>query len=66
VPQHPDANHITARIGGSARPSDARGHPDAGWTPPTFSTSTPRHQHDLGDVAETKAVKQVFGEHAER
>ena len=26
----------------------------------------PRHQHALGDLAETKAIKPVFGEHATR
>jgi 3-oxoacyl-[acyl-carrier-protein] synthase II len=64
-----DANHITAPHPEGAGASEAMRQAvhDAGWNPAdvqyinAHGTST-----DLGDVAETKAVKQVFGEHAKK
>lgn len=64
-----DANHITAPhpdgVGASAAMTAAM--KEAGWNPSdvqylnAHGTSTP-----LGDVAETKAVKQAFGDHAKK
>ncbi|HET6573063.1 MAG TPA: beta-ketoacyl-ACP synthase II [Fimbriiglobus sp.] len=64
-----DAYHITAphEDGIGAAESMRQAVREAGWAPSdvqyinAHGTSTP-----LGDVAETKAVKQVFGEHAKR
>jgi 3-oxoacyl-[acyl-carrier-protein] synthase II len=64
-----DAFHITAphEEGIGAAESMRQAVREAGWNPSdvqyvnAHGTSTP-----LGDVAETKAVKQVFGEHAKR
>ncbi len=64
-----DAFHITAphEEGIGAAESMRQAVREAGWDPSdvqyinAHGTSTP-----LGDVAETKAVKQVFGEHAKR
>jgi 3-oxoacyl-[acyl-carrier-protein] synthase II len=64
-----DAYHITAphEEGIGAAESMRAAVRDAGWTPAevqyinAHGTST-----GLGDVAETKAVKQVFGDHARR
>jgi 3-oxoacyl-[acyl-carrier-protein] synthase II len=64
-----DAFHITAphEEGVGAAESMRQAIREAGWDPSdvqyinAHGTSTP-----LGDVAETKAVKQVFGEHARR
>jgi 3-oxoacyl-[acyl-carrier-protein] synthase II len=64
-----DANHITAPhpdgVGAAAAMTAAM--KEAGWNPTdvqylnAHGTSTP-----LGDVAETKAVKQAFGDHAKK
>lgn len=64
-----DAYHITAphEEGVGAAESMRQAVKEAGWNPSdvqyinAHGTSTP-----LGDVAETKAVKQVFGDHARR
>jgi 3-oxoacyl-[acyl-carrier-protein] synthase II len=64
-----DAFHITAphEEGIGAAESMRQAVREAGWDPSdvqyinAHGTSTP-----LGDVAETKAVKQVFGEHAKK
>lgn len=64
-----DAYHITAphEDGVGAAEAMRLAIADAGWNPDevqylnAHGTSTP-----LGDVAETKAVKQVFGEHAKK
>jgi 3-oxoacyl-[acyl-carrier-protein] synthase II len=64
-----DAYHITAphEEGIGAAEAMRQAIREAGWNPAdvqyvnAHGTST-----DLGDVAETKAVKQVFGEHAKR
>ncbi|MBN9121517.1 MAG: beta-ketoacyl-ACP synthase II [Planctomycetes bacterium] len=64
-----DAYHITAphEEGIGAAEAMREAVRDAGWNPTdvgyinAHGTSTP-----LGDVAETKAVKQVFGDHAKR
>jgi len=64
-----DAFHITAphEDGVGASAAMAAAMKEAGWTPSdvqylnAHGTSTP-----LGDVAETKAVKKAFGEHAKK
>ena len=64
-----DAFHITAphEDGIGAAESMRQAVQEAGWNPSdvqyinAHGTSTP-----LGDVAETKAIKQVFGDHAKR
>ncbi len=64
-----DAYHITAphEDGIGAAEAMREAVRDAGLEPRRGRLhQRPRHQHRLGDVAETKAVKAVFGDHAKK
>ena len=62
LPHHrPAPRRHRRRHGDAARPQDARLNPDDVEYINAHGTST-----ELGDVAETKAIKQVFGDHARK
>ena len=55
-PSQPEATGVAAMMRAALERSEVE--------PGASATSTPRHLDMLGDAAETRAIKQVFGDHA--